>query len=178
MDTGLGLLTTCSFSFERDFLLPLPNLQLTEATQRRALYSDAAAFSLALFSSLETSTGEARLPGKAARFWSEHSDRAGLDSWTAALGVAQSERNFLGRWAASGSADSYVRTALRVVENLQRLAATKAREAYAGGPDFFGEEHLFLRFREFLGEQGWEPDAAMLLAEDLKFATTTWPQTS
>ena len=168
LETGLRLLTTGSFAFERDFLLPLPNLKLTEATRRRALYSDAAAFSLALFSSLKGPTGEARLPGKAARFWSEHSDRAGLDSWTAALGVAQSERNFLGRWAASGSADSYVRTALRVVENLQRLAAKKAREAFAGGPDFFGEEHLFLRLRDFLVEQGWEPDAAILLAEDLK----------
>ena len=129
---------------------------------------DAAALSLALFSSLKTPTGEARLPGKAARFWSEHSDRAGLDSWTAALGVAQSERNFLGRWSATGSADSYVRTALRVVENLQRLAAKKAREAYAGGPDFFGEEHLLLRMRDFLAKQGWEPDAAILLSEDLK----------
>ena len=29
-------------------------------------------------------------------------------------------------------------------------------------------EHLLLRLRDFLGEQGWEPDAAILLAEALK----------
>ena len=82
--------------------------------------------------------------------------------------MGHSERAFLGRWAAKGSADTYVRTALRVVENLQRLAAVKAREAYAGGPDHFGEEHLLLRLRAFLAKRGWESDRAMLLAEDLR----------
>ena len=127
------------------------------------------------FKSLSTATAEAKLPEDAGRFWSEHSDRAGLDSWTAALGVGQSERDFLGRWAAKGSSDTYVRTALRVVENLQRLAATKAREAYAGGPDHFGEEHLLLRLRDFLTKRGLEDDRAILLAEELRCCNYTLP---
>ena len=168
LPTGLKLLTTGTFDFGRDFLLPLPDAALKGAVSGRALYSDSAAFSQKLLGSLCLNDGTAVLPRDAARFWTEHSDRAGLDSWAAALGVQKSERDFLGRWSPDGSADAYVRTALRVVENLQRLAATKARQAFAGGPDFFGEEHLFLRLRDFLGEQGWEPDAAILLAEDLK----------
>ena len=48
--------------------------------------------------------------------------------------------------------DTYVRTALRVAENLQRQAAKKAREAFAGGADCFGEEHLLLKLRDFFGK--------------------------
>ena len=47
----------------------------------------------------------------------------------------------MGRWAARGSADVYVRTAARVIENLQTAAAVHAQESYNYGPDFFGEEH-------------------------------------
>ena len=126
---GLDLLTKGSFDFERDFLLPLPTADLQAATKRRALYSDSAGFSLGLLGSLKDETGGARLPQGAARFWSEHSDRAGLDSWASALGVQESERRFLGRWSPQGSADAYVRTALRVVENIQVLVALHARRA-------------------------------------------------
>ena len=91
--------------------------------RRRALYSDSAALSASLLDSLATETGSAVLPSSSGRFWSEHSDRAGLDSWAGALGVQQSDRDFLGRWAPKGSADAYVRTALRVVENTQLLVA-------------------------------------------------------
>ena len=90
------------------------------------------------------------MPHGTGRFWTEHSDRAGLDSWAAALGTSETERNFLGRWKAKGSTDAYVRTALRVVENLQLLVVQKAQESLQGGPDYFGEEHLFSRFQAWL----------------------------
>ena len=80
--------------------------------------------------------------------------RARLDGWCAALGVAEPERGFLGRWAERGSADIYVRSACRMVENLQRLATRFAREALEGGPDYFGEEHVLLAFRLHLLEAG------------------------
>ena len=94
--------------------------------------------------------GQALLPHAAGRFWSEHSDRAGLDSWAAALGVGEAERNFLGRWKTSGATDAYVRTALRVVENVQVAVAHRAREAAGGGPDFLGEELLLDNFQAHL----------------------------
>ena len=83
-------------------------------------------------------------------FWSEHSDRAGVDSWLAALGVDGSLRAFVGRWSRQGAEDLYVRTAVRITENLQRLAAAHARASLQGGPDFFGEEHLFDGLRAHL----------------------------
>ena len=48
LDTGVALLTSGSFDFDRDFLLPLPSANLEEATRRRALYSDSAGFSQSL----------------------------------------------------------------------------------------------------------------------------------
>jgi hypothetical protein len=109
------LFTKDSFGFDRDFLLPLPaNSDFKAASRRRALYSDSAAFSQLLWASLTDAGGVQLLPRGAGAF-TEHSDRAGLDSWAAALGVGASERAFLGRWRAGGSTDAYVRTALRVV---------------------------------------------------------------
>ena len=56
-------------------------------------------------------------------------DKAGLDSWCAALSVAEPEWNFLGRWSVKGTAGLYVRTACRVVENLQKMSAAHAQVA-------------------------------------------------
>jgi hypothetical protein len=105
-------------------------------------------------SSLVNEEGEKLLLPEAVAFWSEHSDRAGLDSWLSAIGVGSDMRRFVGRWAVRSSEDSYVRTAKRVVENCQRLAGVHARAAHAGGPDFFGEEETLSRLRDFLGAAG------------------------
>ena len=98
----------------------------------------------------EDPDGHALLPPPAPSFWSEHSDRAGLDGWCATLGVQETERSFLGRWAAKSSTDGYVRTACRVVENLQRLACGYARLSLSGGPDFFEKEHTLCALEKHL----------------------------
>ena len=168
---AVKLLTTNSFAFERDFLLPLPaDGGFTAASRRRALYSDSAAFSQLLWASLTDTEGAQLLPHGAGAFFTEHSDRAGLDSWAAALGVGVSERAFLGRWRAGGSTDSYVQTALRVVENVQLLAASRAQQSHAGGPDFFGEEELLNRMSKFLVARGWSEEAAAAVEKRLKVA--------
>ena len=56
------------------------------------------------------------------------------------------------------SEDVYVRTALRVCENLQRLAATHAKAQLHRGPDFFGEEHLLRELALFLKKAGVDAD--------------------
>ena len=71
--------------------------------------------------------------------------------------MGSSERALLGRWRASGATDTYVRTALRAVENVQLLTAARARESLAGGPDYFGEEELLTRFLKHLFENGLGP---------------------
>ena len=81
--------------------------------------------------------GEKLLEPESICFLSEHSDRAGLDSWLAAMSVGSDVRRFVGRWAVNISEDGYVRSATRVVENCQRLASQHARVSLGGGPDFF-----------------------------------------
>ena len=171
---AVWLLTEGSFDFERGFLLPLPaDGGFTAASRRRALYSDSAAFSQSLWASLVDAGGELLLPHGAGAFFTEHSDRAELDSLAAALGVGSSERAFLGRWRASGATDTYVRTALRVVENVQLLTASRAQESLANRPDFFGEEELLTRMRKFLVTRGWCLADAEALEKRCRWPTTT-----
>ena len=131
---GLALWKEEPLNFDRDFFLPLPTEDLQGAKHIRARYTDSAGFSSALLRSLHDEQNLALLPGLSGNFWTEHSDRAGLDGWAAALGVRESERGFLGRWAAKSSSDRYVRTACRVVENIQVLTARFAKKSLAGGP--------------------------------------------
>ena len=142
LDAGLQLWLEGPLSFPTDYFLPLPTHDFRGALEVRAKYSDSAGFSRALFATLTDKHGKAFLSEKACRFWTEHSDRAGLDGWCIALGVSEPDRSFLGRWAANSSTNTYVRTAIRVVENLQMLAARHAQASAVGGPDFFGEEHI------------------------------------
>ena len=155
--TGLGVWKSDALSYERDYFLPLPAPDLNSTCKKRALYSDAVGFSRSLFRTLQVpGGGELLLYPDAAAFWTEHSDRAGVDSWLAALLVPADLRRFLGRWAAQSSEDAYVRTSVRICENLQRFAALHARAQASGGPDFFGEEHLQKQLEGFLENLGIE----------------------
>ena len=147
LKTGFALWGSDPFSYERDYLLPLPSPDLTGVTKRRAEYSDCVCFSRQLMGSLVSEDGGLLLHPSAVAFWTEHSDRAGIDSWLAALGVTAADRSFLGRWGAKGGADLYARTAYRIVENLQLTAAVHARDLASGGADHFGEEHTRSRSR-------------------------------
>ena len=76
------------------------------------------------------------------------------------MGAKKSERGFLGRWAVTGSQDRYVRTATRVVEDLQIRAAHAAVLLLNGGYDRFGEETTLESLRTFLLQRGVDPAAA------------------
>ena len=65
----------------------------------------------------------------------------------------------------------YVRTALRVVENMQVCLVRHARKAMHGGPDYFGEEHLLASFRAHTLAQGWDEQHAEELEEKLGCAS-------
>jgi hypothetical protein len=119
---------------------------------------------------LTDAEGVQLLPCGAGAFFTEHSDRAGLDSWAAALGVGASERAFLGRWRAGGSTDAYVRTALRVVENVQLLSASRAQQSLRAGPDFFGKEELLNGMFKFLVCRGWSESDAAAVEKRLRVA--------
>ena len=157
---GVGYeLMKSEYAYERDYLLPLAREDLSGCVERRAEYTDAVYYSRALLGTLTAAPAgdegqRSLLTDLAVRYWTEHSDRAGLTSWLAGLGVAKSERSFLGRWAIRGSADQYVRTALRVVERLQIMAATEAVRIWNGGADSLGEELTIRGLAKYLKEHG------------------------
>ena len=153
LDTGLELWQG-DLGAKRDYFLPLPSNDFQSIQYRRARYTDAQGFSKALLGSLECDGGEKLLLAETVGFWSEHSDRSGLVSWLSALGVPEELRRFVGRWAATGSAESYVRSALRIVENAQKLAAKHAKAMKAGGADYFGEEEILSKLRDHVGAYG------------------------
>ena len=150
---GLDLWQGDDLSCKLDYFLCLPNRDFSGTCGKKARYTDAQGFSSALLSSLRTTDGAPLLLPAAVSFWSEHSDRAGLDSWLASLSVGEDMRRFVGRWAVKGSEDSYVRTAARICENCQRLAAHHARAQWQNGPDFFGEEGLLEQLEFHLVER-------------------------
>ena len=80
------------------------------------MYSDAVVFSKKLLGSLRTNNEDSYylLSQEAIGFWTERSDRCGLDSWRTALGYDASQRDVLGRWGAQGSAGRSLRKSARV----------------------------------------------------------------
>ena len=115
---GFALWQSGPLAYARDYFLCLPSPDFQSTCQLRARYSDAKGFSLALLSSLACLNDDSAklLFAGVAEYWSEHSDRSGLDTWLAALGVPGDARRFVGRWSAKGSEDAYVRSSHRVVE--------------------------------------------------------------
>ena len=95
--------------------MPLPNNHLSGHIGKRARYTDAVGFSKSLLGMLVDSEGAKLLEPESVCFRSEHSVRAGLDSWLAAMSVGSDVRRFVGRWAVKSSEDGCVRSASRVV---------------------------------------------------------------
>ena len=154
---------------------PLPTPDWQGTCGLRATYTDACWLSRALLERLPQASGEVLLLPGACPFWTEHGDRSGCTSWLAALGVDAETRGFLGRWAVKDSADSYVRSAPRVVENLQILATRFARLSLGKGPDFFGEEDTLLKLDNFLQHQGVEDHEREWQLKALTTADATLP---
>ena len=82
--------------------------------------------------------------------WVEHSERNWLNSHPAVIGVPQSERDFIGRWRITSSADEYQRLAQRVVINAQEQLLTYFADNDKWNLGHAGLEELaqFLRQRQ------------------------------
>ena len=82
----------------------------------------------------------------AGRAWTEHSERAWLDSIAALAGIPREQREFLGRWRASACVDEYVRTAQQTVCGLQRNIVQLVLAGQVHGANSLGlrdlREHL------------------------------------
>ncbi len=124
---------------------------------------------------MEWATLEGKLlnPG-ATLFWSEHSTRAVLPSWGAALGYGGEELDYVGRWSPQGS-DAYVRTNRAVVLRLHQEIAVKIRQAACKG-DCLGEGHLAERLDMHLVACGWPAGRAQDYSLSLCTFDVTAPQ--
>ena len=175
LSTGMALWQETSLGYARDYWLVLPCKDFSGTCGKRARYTDARMFSKALLSGLKGRDGQRLLEPEAVDFWSEHSDRTGLDSWLAALSVGPDLRRFVGRWGAQGSEDRYVRTSVRITENCQRLAAHHGRAAFNGGADFFGEEETLAQLSNYLAAKGVEEARVAKQMARLKVAKIAAP---
>ena len=122
------------------YMLPACNAGGRNFSHRMAGYSAASAASRLVFSQLKvpvasviddavswTEGDSSLVPHEIISFWSEHSPRACMPSWTALMGVEKSVRDLLGRWSPTGSED-YTRTYRITVRELQ-LAVIRAIRA-------------------------------------------------
>lgn len=105
----------------------------------------------------------------AAQFWTEHSARATLPSWAAAVGVAKEDIDLLGRWQSDVSA-GYVRTHRFRVEQVQQRVATALR-GMLGSYDLVDEASLFANLRAHLLQAGVEEAAATKQLDLLQWAS-------
>lgn len=108
-------------------------------------------------------TGRYLMRSWATQFWTEHSDRATLVSWAAALGISREDRDFLGRWKPEAS-DMYVRTARLRVEAVQRRIAEATRSAEA---DIFMEDDLLSSLASQARARGISEEEALAQVADL-----------
>ncbi|CAL1155276.1 unnamed protein product [Cladocopium goreaui] len=116
--------------FERDYLVPLPTKNRESCVQFMADYTAMCALSKELYCLLRrpvfqwqqwSLTDEPLLIAPSAcRAWTEHSERCWLASVAAVLDIGRERREVLGRWRVASCSDEYIRTAQRVVSQVQR----------------------------------------------------------
>ena len=152
--------------FERDYFLPLPSGDFHSTRRVPAEYVDASNMSRALLSELPEvkmvsdgqgpprweSTSRHLLSRHSLLFWSEHSERSVLPTWSAVQGIPKGDRDFLGRWKATES-DEYVRAAKDVVARIQDIVSEHVR-ASVFNRSAFGEHTLLQQLKEFLEARG------------------------
>ena len=143
---------------KRDFMMARPNSKLDGFRSSMVTYADAMSMSRTLLTELVApvrSGGDlAKLvvSNETGSFWSEHSERVTMASWSAALGIQQEIIKRWGRWRPSVD-EEYVKTTQVLV---MRAQAEVARRMKAEGfrTDLIGEEEIISQVEERLRERG------------------------
>ena len=166
-------------NFDRDYLVPLPNLSLSGAKLMMAEYADAARLSRMLWGALKTPEFEHDTslwteatndlfkdpPGA---FWTEHSERNWMPTWTAALHYSKEDRDRLG-WSIEPS-EEYVRSSRNIVEEMQRQVALRASKA--NSLDVADEERVLRDLQHHLKERRSSPNDVEDQIDSLKMFAT------
>ena len=128
--TGFELWQEKGMNLDRDYFLPLPSPDRASCVACMATYTDVCALSKELYCELLLplrsedvwllSSPKLLVAQSTCRAWSEHSERCWLSSVAAILGFGREQRDCLGRWRISTCSDEYVRSAQRVISQMQR----------------------------------------------------------
>jgi hypothetical protein len=152
-----------TFSFRRDYFLPLPEDELQGAIPILADYSAAMALNRKLLTELEpqslvdgvwiSHSDEKLFPDRLAPLWTEHSDRNWLVSAAYDLDLPKDKIDFLGRWGARKS-DDYNRAARQATLAIQAQVA----EVLRNDPSRIHEVELTSEVRKRLRNRGFDTD--------------------
>lgn len=109
----------------------------------------------------------------AGRLWTEHSERNWLVSMAAALGIHREERQVLGRWAVKESSDEYVRSARRLIAQVQLKVVQGAWEDREWDLRHLGIEEM----EEYLVQKlSWTKAQARVAVEKLQIPVLWRPE--
>jgi hypothetical protein len=166
LQAGFEILASDDFSFSRDYLVPYPRADWQGVTQKVLDYSAASAYGRSLLLDLpmpvvttagvwEESAELSLMLSPVHLFFTEHSERHVLASWSASLGIEKTRRDYLGRWAiGSHGSNDYVQCARLAVLGVQKeicetisLGTSKVDEY-----DLADSLRVFLKKRE-MGEE-------------------------
>jgi hypothetical protein len=97
-------------------------------------------------------------------FWTEHSERHTVTSWSASLGIEKSRNDHLGRWGVDKhQSNDYVVTARLAVTSIQREVCTAISE----GTEKIDEDDLYADYADHLHKYGVEESQIKLAVDRL-----------
>ena len=167
---------------QRTFLLPLPTADYSDLSDKEPSFIQNCTSFRKLLSetkcigSIEVSDDglvrakhgdELLLAPGCQSFWAEHSDRATVPSWAAAMLISKYRRDFLGRWKPEES-DMYVRTAKTIVLGVQEEVALRLRSA--GFTDVVSEDTLLEELAKYCTTRGMEQYQLETMLQSLRDA--------
>ena len=144
-----------TFTSQRDFFLPAPQVGLMRHQRRMASYAAASASTQALFAALtwrDTGVEEKMLVDGVGSLWTEHSERVTMRTWAGAAGVPESICKRMGRWTPTVD-QAYDRSVKAQVMTAQEHTATYIRRNL-GRTDPFDENAVLTEVCDRLNELG------------------------
>ena len=187
LKTGFNLLLETTTP--KPFLLPLPNADGSSFSEQEPSYAEACITSRVLLSeakrinvsgpsasssgpadnqmSYSIEAGNLLDPG-VQKFWTEHSDRCTLPTWSKNLGVIKEDRDRLGRWKPSES-DEYVRSSRDIVLKTQKLVADSIKKDF--DVDVVGESSTFDVLSVWLKDNGVSEELSQLQIRRLSLSS-------
>ncbi|CAE8596253.1 unnamed protein product [Polarella glacialis] len=170
----MGIAAECS---DRDYWLPRPSLDLSGCVPRLATYAHASAMSQALARTLKyeglSGSGLLLTLSGAGLFWTEHSERATINTWARACGVLEDVRKMMCRWQPTCE-EGYLRNLRHLVESAQLQIASTIRIAMAAGEDLLDEGQVLDELEDYF-KMKWEHSPAEV-KDQLTRLKYFWPE--